>query len=71
MRDHSACARADQEAASIAAVRAAMDNPETVELPDEMLRRDGKRLLWRLWQSLSAEDRAAFLAWATEDAKCV
>lgn len=64
MLDHSASAREDQPPAGLAAARAAMENPEPVDLPDQLLRQEGKRLLWRLWCLLSAEDRAAFLAWA-------
>ena len=64
MLDHSASAREDQPPAGIAAARAVMAREEPVDLPDEMLRQEGKRLLWRLWGLLSEADRAAFLTWA-------
>lgn len=62
MPDHSAAARADQPPANIAAVRQVMADEQPVTLTDAMIRAHCKRLLWRCWQELSADDRAAFLA---------
>lgn len=65
MLDHSASARADQPPAGIAAARAVMAREERVDLPDALLHQERKRLLWRIWELMSADERVAFLAWAT------
>ena len=38
------------------------DADHDFHLTDAMIRAHCKRLLWRCWQELSADDRAAFLA---------